>query len=155
MATHSSIPAWKNPMDGGTWWATVHGVAKSRTQLRDFTFTFHFITSSNSLSFISVFYPLRLVGEIMYPSNKTHRHHHAPGTVGLHSVKLTGVNLFTLFNSFKVDPITISIPHRRKLQSAWCTELKHEAITLYVHPEHPRLSSLKHLTNETKKTDKL
>ena len=27
----------KNPMDGGVWWAIVHGVAKSRTQLRDFT----------------------------------------------------------------------------------------------------------------------
>ena len=29
-------------MDGGTWWAAVHGVAKSRTRLNDFTFTFHF-----------------------------------------------------------------------------------------------------------------
>src|SRR5574337_1130018 len=29
-------------MDGGGWWATVHGVAKSRTRLSDFTFTFHF-----------------------------------------------------------------------------------------------------------------
>ena len=29
-------------MDGGAWWAAVHGVAKSRTQLIDFTFTFHF-----------------------------------------------------------------------------------------------------------------
>ena len=28
-------------MDGGAWWAAVHGVAKSRT-LSDFTFTFHF-----------------------------------------------------------------------------------------------------------------
>ena len=27
----------ENPMDGGAWWATVHGVAKSRTQLSDFT----------------------------------------------------------------------------------------------------------------------
>ena len=27
-------------MDGGAWWATVHGVAKSQTQLSDFTFTF-------------------------------------------------------------------------------------------------------------------
>ena len=27
-----------NPMDGGAWWATVHGVAKSRTRLSDFTF---------------------------------------------------------------------------------------------------------------------
>ena len=29
-------------MDGGTWWAAVHGVAKSQTRLSDFTFTFHF-----------------------------------------------------------------------------------------------------------------
>ena len=32
----------ENPMDGGAWWAAVHGVAKSRTQLSDFTFIFHF-----------------------------------------------------------------------------------------------------------------
>ena len=41
MATHSSTRL-ENPMDGGAWWATVHGVAKSRTRLSDFTFTFHF-----------------------------------------------------------------------------------------------------------------
>ena len=32
----------ENPMDRGAWWAAVHGVAKSWTQLIDFTFTFHF-----------------------------------------------------------------------------------------------------------------
>ena len=32
----------ENPMDGGAWWAAVHGVAKSRMRLPDFTFTFHF-----------------------------------------------------------------------------------------------------------------
>ena len=32
----------ENPMDGGAWWAVVHGVAKSWTRLSDFTFTFHF-----------------------------------------------------------------------------------------------------------------
>ena len=32
----------ENPMDGGAWWAAVHGVARSRAQLSDFTFTFHF-----------------------------------------------------------------------------------------------------------------
>ena len=32
----------ENPMDGGAWWAAVHGVARSRTRLSDFTFTFHF-----------------------------------------------------------------------------------------------------------------
>ena len=30
-----------NPMDGGAWWAAVHGVARSQTRLSDFTFTFH------------------------------------------------------------------------------------------------------------------
>ena len=29
-------------LDGGAWWTAVHGVAQSRTQLSDFTFTFHF-----------------------------------------------------------------------------------------------------------------
>ena len=31
MATHSSILAWRIPMDRGAWWATVHGVAKRQT----------------------------------------------------------------------------------------------------------------------------
>ena len=29
-------------MDGGAWWAAVHGVSRSRTRLSDFTLTFHF-----------------------------------------------------------------------------------------------------------------
>ena len=32
----------ENPMDEETWWAAVHGVAKSQTRLSDFTFAFHF-----------------------------------------------------------------------------------------------------------------
>ena len=32
----------EKPMDGGAWWAAVHGVAKSRTRLSNFTFTFLF-----------------------------------------------------------------------------------------------------------------
>ena len=32
----------ENPMDGGAWCAAVHGLAEGRTQLSDFTFTFHF-----------------------------------------------------------------------------------------------------------------
>ena len=32
----------ENPMDGGAWWAAVHGVAGSQTRLSEFIFTFHF-----------------------------------------------------------------------------------------------------------------
>ena len=32
----------ENPMDGGAWWAAVHGIAEGRTRLSDFTFSFHF-----------------------------------------------------------------------------------------------------------------
>ena len=32
----------ENPMDGGAWWAVVHGVAEGRTRLSDFTFSFYF-----------------------------------------------------------------------------------------------------------------
>ena len=42
MAPHSSTLCLENPMDGGAWWATVHGVTKSQARLSDFTFTFHF-----------------------------------------------------------------------------------------------------------------
>ena len=41
MAPHSSTLAWKTH-GWRSWWAAVHGVAKSRTRLRDFPFTFHF-----------------------------------------------------------------------------------------------------------------
>ena len=42
MATHSSILAWRIPMDGGAWQATVHGVAESWTRLNQLS------SSSNS-----------------------------------------------------------------------------------------------------------
>ena len=35
MTTHSSILAWRIPMDRGAWWAAVHKVAKSWTRLSD------------------------------------------------------------------------------------------------------------------------
>ena len=50
MATHCchSSPVLQyscleNFMDGGAWWATIHGVAKSRKQLSDFTFTLNIL----------------------------------------------------------------------------------------------------------------
>ena len=40
----------ENPMGGGAWWAVVHGVAKSWTQLSDFTFTFHFLALEKEMA---------------------------------------------------------------------------------------------------------
>ena len=37
MAPHSSLLAWRIPVDRGAWWAIVHGVRKSQTLLSDFT----------------------------------------------------------------------------------------------------------------------
>ena len=37
-------------MDGGAWWAAVHGVAKSQTLLSDFTFTFYFHALENEMA---------------------------------------------------------------------------------------------------------
>ena len=42
MAPPLQYSCLENPMDGGSWWAAVHGVARSQTRLSDFTFTFHF-----------------------------------------------------------------------------------------------------------------
>ena len=39
MAMHSSVLAWRIPMDREAWWATVHGVTKSWTRLNDFDFS--------------------------------------------------------------------------------------------------------------------
>ena len=48
MATHSSILAWRIPMDGGAWWAAFYGIAQSQTQLKQ-------LSSSNLETAVVVF----------------------------------------------------------------------------------------------------
>ena len=52
----------ENPMGGGAWWAAVHGVAKSRTRLSDFTFTFHFLASEKEMAIHSSILAWRIPG---------------------------------------------------------------------------------------------
>ena len=52
----------ENPIDGGAWWAAVHGVAKSQTRLSDFTFTFHFHTLEKEMATHSSFLAWRIPG---------------------------------------------------------------------------------------------
>ena len=44
----------ENRVDGGACWAAVHGVARSRTRLSDFTFTFHFHALEKELATHSI-----------------------------------------------------------------------------------------------------
>ena len=69
----------ENPMDGGAWWAAVHGVAKSRTQLSDFTFTFHFHTLKKEMATHSSVLAWRITGTAEpggLPSMGSHRVRH-------------------------------------------------------------------------------
>ena len=52
----------ENSMNGGTWWAAVHGVAKSRTRLSDFIFTFHFHTLEKEMATHSSILAWRIPG---------------------------------------------------------------------------------------------
>ena len=52
----------ENPMDGGAWWAVVHGVTKSRTRLSDFTFTSHFHSLEKEMATHSSVLAWRLSG---------------------------------------------------------------------------------------------
>ena len=52
----------ENPMDGGAWWAAVHGVEKSRTRLSDFTFTFHFHALEKEMATHSTILAWRIPG---------------------------------------------------------------------------------------------
>ena len=52
----------ENPMDGGAWWAAVHGVAKSRTRLSDFTFAFHFHALEEEMATHSRVFAWRIPG---------------------------------------------------------------------------------------------
>ena len=49
-------------MDGGAWWATVHGVAESWTRLSDFTFTFHFHALEKEMASHSSVLAWRILG---------------------------------------------------------------------------------------------
>ena len=57
MAPPLQYSCLENPMDGGAWWAAVHGVVKSRTRLSDFIFTFHFHALEKEMQPTPVFLP--------------------------------------------------------------------------------------------------
>ena len=66
----------ENPMDGGAWWAAVHGIMKSWTQLSDLTFTFHSHTLEKEMATHSSVLAWRIPGTEEpggLPSTGSHR----------------------------------------------------------------------------------
>ena len=66
----------ENPMDGGAWWAAVHGVVKSQTRLSDFTFIFHFHALEKEMATHSSILAWRIPGTVEpggLPSMGSHR----------------------------------------------------------------------------------
>ena len=66
----------QNPMDGGAWWAAVHGIAKSQTRLSNFTFTFHFHALEKEMATHSSVLAWRIPGtgeSSGLPSMESHR----------------------------------------------------------------------------------
>ena len=66
----------ENPMDRGAWSAAVHGVARNRTQLSDFTFTFHFHALEKEMATYSSVLAWRIPGTGEpggLPSMESHR----------------------------------------------------------------------------------
>ena len=57
LSSSNDYSCLENPMDRGAWWAAVHGVAKSRTRLSDFTLTFHFHALEKEMAPTPVFLP--------------------------------------------------------------------------------------------------
>ena len=63
-------------MDGGAWWAAVHGVARSRARLDNFTFTFHFHALEEEMATHSSVLAWRIPGMVGpggQPSMRSHR----------------------------------------------------------------------------------
>ena len=92
----------ENPMDGGAWWAAVHGFAKSRTWLSDFTFTFHFHALEKEMATHSRVLAWRIPGTEEpsgLPSMGLHR-------VGHNWSDLAAVAAATMFMNIKMTILT-------------------------------------------------
>ena len=84
----------ENPMDRGAWWATVHGVSKSRTRLSNFTFTFTFISEFSKVTGYKINTQKSLA--FLYANNeKSEREikESIPFTIATERIKYLGINL--------------------------------------------------------------
>ena len=112
----------RDPMDGGTWWAAVHGAAKSRTRLSDFTFTFHFPALEKEMAPHSSVLAWRIPGTGEpggLPSMGSHRVRHDWSD-------LAAAAYLTLF-----DPMDSSPPAPHQLLCPWSTQGQNPGVGIH------------------------
>ena len=112
----------ENPIDGGAWESAVHGVAKGRTRLSDFTFTFHFHALEKEMAAHSSVLAWRIpetVGPGGLPSMGSHRVGHdwsdlavatflrAPVLMSFTTSDTCSVYICTIFKFFNFLKITL------------------------------------------------
>ena len=98
----------ENPMDGGAWWAAVHGVAKSWTRLSDFTFTFHFHALEKEMATHSSVLAWRIPGMGEpggLPSMGSHRVRHDWSDLAVAATTYLSVSLFEFISKIDVKYI--------------------------------------------------
>ena len=123
----------ENPMDGGAWWAAVHGVTKSRTRLSNFPFTFHFHALEQEMAAHSSVLAWRIPGMGEpggLPSMGSHR-------VGHDWSNLAAAAAAPLLN---LPPTLLKFP----LDWAWAPPVSATLTYLLVMQLSSRLSALKH-----------
>ena len=117
----------ENPMDGGAWWAAVHGVAKGRTRLSDFTFTFPFHALEKEMATHSSVLAWRIPGTVEpdgLPSMVSHR-------VGHDWSDLAAATSMSLDHCFKgVDAIESSRMYVMSVRCEWNPSLLHILLLL-------------------------
>ena len=100
MATHSSILAWRSPVDRGAWRATVHGVAKSQTQLSN---------SAQHTQHLAAVLKL-LLHAMPCMLRETPKDHKGNRTRTLHGTN-THIHIPTHTNPFQGEPVTAFMPN--------------------------------------------
>ena len=131
----------ENPMDGGAWWAPIHGVAKSRARLSDFTFTFQFHALEKEMETHSSVLAWRIPGTEEpsgLPSMGSHRVRHDWGDFAAAAAMSFRIMVFLGYKPMGLLDHDRFLPFFFFLKNL-STALHNGAISLHSHQQYKRI----------------